>query len=348
MTREIIAQAKQLADKGLPKDGREKLADVLKNIQDRPEAMSVLAWCYEKDGDLHTASYLYKIALDLEPSDENLIASRVRCENEIKIKLDQVGSRKPGIGSILFPLLVVLLGLGLVILSYSGILSDFADALFDMEIMEYEIIITIAGFVLAALGIILFIASLVRRILHASRMKKARGEDFTDRAHIPCRVCSLRYLEKQSICPYCNSPQREPKPEPKPEETQEAPTQKDAPQLRSATSAPPSSVPEDLPTLPPYAPPSSGAPITAEDRITVSASSPEPVTHSPKTESPSDVSALMFDIPGFRESSAPRSSQPQPSAAGAGLPPSPPAPPPHSPASRRGRPERWAAERSAR
>ena len=349
MSREIITQAQQLADKGLPRDGMDQLRELLKNDRGRPGAVFALAWCYEKEGDVHTASYLYKTSLEMQPGDENSIAGRVRCENAIKAKYDDLRRRKPRSGSILLSLILMALAAVIVLVSYMGFITELADALLDMDVQEYEIAFTLFGFILAGIGFILFIMAIVKRIGYGKMLKEERGEDFTDSRHIPCRVCALSYLKKNSICPYCKSPQREPKPEPKPEEIrQQAPQQPQPPAdlvpstvpARSAETwpmplkAPPPDLvtlalpeaPREGRTMPKQAPqPELGLPPVQElppktpptfFPVSSSASDAQFVAQetvpvaSVRPDHGADLAGLAFELPGSQGLSAPPQSEP--------------------------------------
>ena len=348
VSREIIAQAQQLADKGLPRDGMDQLRELLKNDRERPAAVFALAWCYEKVGDFHTASYLYKISLEMQPGDENAIAGRVRCEKAIKAKYDELRRCKPRSGSILLSVILMALAAVIVLVSYMGFITELADALFDMDVQEYEIAFTLFGFVLAGIGFILLVIAIAKRIGYGKMLKEAKGEDFTDSRHIPCRVCALSYLKKHSICPYCKSPQMEPKPMPKPEEVrQETPHQPQPPPdlvpstfpARSAETwpMPHKAPPPDLVTLAlPEAPregrtmfkqapqPEFGLPPVSESPGEIPltpfpvsphtsdrqfvAQEPIPVA-SVRSDHAADLAGLSFDLPGS-QGSAPLQSEP--------------------------------------
>jgi hypothetical protein len=217
MNQDNIAQAISLADKGLPRDGREKLENLLREGEKKSEVVVTLAYCYEKEDNIQTASYLYKAAIELQPENENLILARARCEQTIKEKIDEALSRKPGIFPIILALILFLIAGLLVTEQFTGILSDYANSLLDMDIRGYETFITLGDILTGIVGFILLIIFIVRRIKYRSNINKARGKDFFDSSHIPCRVCSLRYQKKLTDCPYCKSLQAEPQPEPQPQ-----------------------------------------------------------------------------------------------------------------------------------
>jgi hypothetical protein len=80
MGKDVIDEAIDLAINGQAKEGIKKLWAKVRNKETRSEALFALAYCFEQDGNLMTACYLYQVTIDAHPGFD-LAARRLQdCE----------------------------------------------------------------------------------------------------------------------------------------------------------------------------------------------------------------------------------------------------------------------------
>jgi len=80
MGKDVIDEAIDLAINGQAKEGVKKLWAKVRNKDTRSEALFALAYCFEQDGNLMTACYLYQETANLHPDFELALRRLQECE----------------------------------------------------------------------------------------------------------------------------------------------------------------------------------------------------------------------------------------------------------------------------
>ncbi|HBF32939.1 TPA: hypothetical protein DDW35_00100, partial [Candidatus Sumerlaeota bacterium] len=82
MSREILARASELVEKGLPDEGIHLLRDLLSKEEFRDEAIPLLAVCYETKTDYATAIHLYRHLIKTDPTNPKWTEHLQFCDPE--------------------------------------------------------------------------------------------------------------------------------------------------------------------------------------------------------------------------------------------------------------------------
>jgi hypothetical protein len=207
-----VKQAVAFARGGEPEKGLEALRPALLSSEhlQRAGALATAARCFEIMEDLPAACYLTGEAIRLDPENEKLSEALARCRKAYREKIEKAGRHKPGMWGMASAGLIALASCLVFAFSVPSILSDLVVYFFILDPTEHAVVLMgVAGLGMGVAGLLL-LAWFVRRLRARGRVRRATGEDFSDKSHHFCWACGLRFRVKLKTCPFCASPPEPP------------------------------------------------------------------------------------------------------------------------------------------
>jgi len=211
MNQEICSRAAQLAKQGVPEKGIELLRPVIRDEESNATAIAAMAYCHEKAGALRAAIYLYSEAIRRNPRESQWADRLAKCDKEHKNLIEQAKSRRPGL---LFPsclalFFLLLAGLAAAV-AFPGIVTECIDYLTNYDISKYSVYCLAVCGASALIAVLFAGAGMAKWLRYREAVRRATGEDFSDRRHGVCWHCGLIYRRGLRECPYCASPPQQP------------------------------------------------------------------------------------------------------------------------------------------
>lgn len=214
--KEELREADKLIDEERFDEALPLLRRALADGRGRAAALVLMGYCRHMQRDIHTANYLYRAAIDMEPNNKGY---RRYVDDTNKAIADRVAAARenPPTKKLLI-LAPILLPLGILVAAAGapGILADFVYMISDVNSASLP---TAAFFY--AFGILLMLSSVgvclwwfLAKRRHERGILAAEGPKFEGPGFHSCWRCELRYPNGSIECPYCGAEPEEPQPEP--------------------------------------------------------------------------------------------------------------------------------------
>jgi len=213
MSREIIARAVDLANKGVHTQAMDLLRPLLLDEKMKASALVTMAYCLKCGGNFAAAVYACGEAVRLVPANTKWSEMVAQLEEARKKRITDAQLRRPrGWLKLIGFLLLLIGGLGIAV-ALVDVLSDFVfnNLPFEINPSRYMVEFVSGGAATVILGLILFRIGMVRKSRYKKALREAEGEDFLDPRHFPCWACGLRRAKKPEECFWCSSPRKRPK-----------------------------------------------------------------------------------------------------------------------------------------